>query len=210
MLPVRPVHRTLRRSIVAPTMPKSRQACYTESIAPAIVGSELMRNQREMTVPIRERQARSKHSLARSLHYIAGTVLLLCAVSHLRFLAVRATEQRLPNELFPFLNNQIMYAVAAALEMFTGVLCLIKPARDFTDVVILSFVSLMVWYRIVFYYLLGGVNCNCLGYLGRLLHLSKAQETMIPIIILVVLTLTTLPGLQNIVRHMCRTNTECT
>ncbi len=56
-------------------------------------------------------------------------------------------------------------------------------------------------YRIIFYYFAGASNCNCLGLLSRLLHLTKTEEKVIPLIVLVALFATTLPYLCQIIRN---------
>ena len=87
-----------------------------------------------------------------------------------------------------------MYLIAGLFEAATGLLCLRFRGRDAANIVILTFVGVILWYRWAFYYT-GGTQCSCLGILGRLLHLSKTQEKVLPILALIVLTMTTLPWL---------------
>ncbi len=137
------------------------------------------------------------------LHYLAAVVLLLFAVSHFASLAIRDSSHGLDNTVFPFLSNKTMYLVAGVFEMTIGLLCVKFHGRNLTNVIILTFVSVIGWYRFAHYFT-GGGRCGCLGILGRLLHISQTQETLLPIIALILLTLTTVPWLFRIMRRPVR------
>ncbi|HZQ47057.1 MAG TPA: hypothetical protein VFC07_08600 [Verrucomicrobiae bacterium] len=64
----------------------------------------------------------------------------------------------------------------------------------------------MIWYRWAFYYD-GGTGCGCTGLLGRLLHVSKANENAIPIVTLGFITFTTIPWLIQIVKNIMKRGT---
>jgi hypothetical protein len=126
------------------------------------------------------------------LHLLAATILLLFAASHFAFLTVPDVSHNLQNPVFPLVTNKTMYLMAGLFEAAAGLLCLRLRGRDAANIVILTFVGVILWYRWAFYFT-GGTQCSCLGILGRLLHLSKQQEKVLPILALVVLTMTTLP-----------------
>ena len=126
------------------------------------------------------------------LHCLAGIVLLLFAASHFAFLGIRDPSQDFHNTVFPILTNWRVFFLAAVFELLTGFVCLTQRDSAMVNAVILTFVGIMCWYRWAFYYT-GGTNCGCLGFLARLLHLSKTQEKVIPVVTLLFLVLTTLP-----------------
>jgi hypothetical protein len=134
------------------------------------------------------------------LHLLAGIVLFLFAASHFGFLAIRDGNHDLKNPVFTFISNRGVYAVAAVLETAIGIACLRRRGRNTTNVVVWMFVAAMVWYRWAFHYV-GGDNCGCLGFLGKLLHANKTQEKAIPVAALILLALTTTPWL---CRVFCR------
>src|SRR6266478_5410445 len=131
------------------------------------------------------------------LHWIAGVILLLFGVSHFGFLTISTANHGLHNTVFPFLTNSTVYFVAALFELSIAIICLRSRGREFANVMILTFVAIIAWYRWAFYYT-GGSSCDCLGLLAKLLHLTKAQETSVPIATLIILTVTTTPWLVRI------------
>jgi hypothetical protein len=143
---------------------------------------------------IKTEQTGSKSRLNSVLHLIAAVILLLFAASHFAFLTVPDVSHNLQNPVFPVLANKHMYLIAGLFEAVTGLLCLRFRGRDAANIVILMFVGVILWYRWAFYFV-GGTQCSCLGILGRLLHLSKTQEKVLPIVALIILTMTTLPWL---------------
>ena len=133
------------------------------------------------------------------LHYFAGILLILFAVSHIAFLLTADYQGELPNPVFPFFSNNSLYLVAAFAEGCVALVCFRFHGREFTSVIILTFVALVALYRWGFYFL-GGSHCNCLGLLGHLLHVTKKQETAIPWLVLAYLAMTTLPWLLALIR----------
>ncbi|MGA2178369.1 MAG: hypothetical protein ABSH15_02130 [Verrucomicrobiota bacterium] len=148
-----------------------------------------------------------KSPLYTVLHLIAATILLLFAASHFAFLTVPDVSHNLQNPVFPVIPNKTMYLIAGLFEAVTGLLCLRFRGRDAANIVILTFVGVILWYRWAFYFV-GGTQCSCLGILGRLLHLSKTQEKVLPIVALVLLTMTTLPWLIRILWNSRRRASE--
>ena len=136
----------------------------------------------------------SQSRLYSVLHLIAAAILLLFAASHFVFLTVPDISHNLQNPVFPVITNKTMYLIAGLFEAATGLLCLRLHGRDAANIVILTFVGAILWYRWAFYFV-GGTQCSCLGIFGRLLHLSKTQEKVLPVVALVLLTMTTLPWL---------------
>ena len=140
-----------------------------------------------------ETAARVSH-LKSALHLTAGVLLLGYAVSHVGFLTIPDFEHNLRNTVFPFLTNRTLYVLACVLETFTGFICIIFRGKDRINVVILTFIGMMSWYRWAFYYT-GGSSCSCLGLFGTLFHLTQTQEKIIPIASLIWLFATTTPWL---------------
>src|SRR5665213_1506176 len=132
--------------------------------------------------------------LSSLLHVLAAIVLFLFAISHFAFLTVIDINHKAENPVFPFLSNESTYALAGVFELSAALLCFRWRGNIFGSAIILTFVGIILWYRWAFFYT-GGYHCNCVGYLGTLLHLSKAQEVIIPKIALVFLTVTALPCL---------------
>ena len=128
------------------------------------------------------------------LHCFAAAILLLFAMSHFAFFSIDDLSRHLDNRVFPFLRNGTLYLVAGIVEMAVGILCLRFRARDFTNVVILMFVAILVWYGWAFRFM-GGSACGCLGLFGKLAHLTRTQERMIRILALVALTVSAAPWL---------------
>jgi len=126
------------------------------------------------------------------LHLLAGIILVTFALSHFAFLIIYDNSRDSINPVFPFLHNGNLYFCAGIFELATSLVCFFFPARHLTNLVILGFVTAIVWYKMTFY-VLGGIECGCLGLLGRLLHVSKLQEQIIPDIALLLLSATTSP-----------------
>ncbi len=136
----------------------------------------------------------SSSGLPSLLHCIAGLVLLLYAASHIAFLAMRDPSHRLSSIVFPFLTNWTLYLAAALIELNVALFAFKFRGRTPANIMILAFVGLMLWYRSAFNYL-GGDYCGCLGLLGRLLHVSREMEKLIPLSTLALLVLTACPWL---------------
>ncbi len=130
--------------------------------------------------------------LPSSLHCFAGTLLILFALSHFAFLRISGFEGRLPNPVFPFFTNNGLYLTAGFIEGLAAVACFRFPGRDWTNVIVLTFVTIMLLYRWAFVFN-GGSDCNCLGLLGKLLHVSKREERTTPNLALLYLVFTTIP-----------------
>jgi hypothetical protein len=128
-------------------------------------------------------------------------LLLLFGISHFGFLTVQDVNHDLRSTVFPFLTNRYLYFSAAVLETIAGVLCLRRRGEGLTNVFILSFVAVIVWYRWAFHYT-GGQSCGCLGLLGRLLHVSKMQESSIPVAALGFLVCSTTPWMCRVLRNL--------
>lgn len=135
------------------------------------------------------------------LHFCAGIILLTFAGSHFGFLFLPDATHHLKNIVFPFLSNWTLYLVAGLTEAIVGVLCLNMCGRNLTNVIILTFVFIMFWYRWAFNYL-GGTYCGCTGLLGRLFHLSKHEEIIVPILTLGALTFTAIPWLYSVLKKV--------
>jgi len=86
------------------------------------------------------------------------------------------------------------------LETIVGFLCFNLRGRDITNIIILTFVGAILWYRWAFYFT-GGRSCGCLGLLGHLLHLNKTQEKFIPLMALLFFVLSTFPWLFRIIKN---------
>lgn len=130
--------------------------------------------------------------LPSSLHCFAGVLLLLFAFSHFAFLRISGFEGTLPNPVFPFFSNNDLYLAAGILEEITAVACFRFQGREFTNVIILAFVAMMLLYRWAFNFV-GGAHCGCLGLLAKLLHVNKSREKIIADMALLYLALTTMP-----------------
>jgi hypothetical protein len=112
---------------------------------------------------------------ARWLHCLSAILLLVLAAAHFSDLKSSRIAHDLNNTVFPFLTNRTVYFMAGAFEVAAGLLCVRYRGRDLANIVILTFVATMLWYRWAFD-LTGGTRCGCLGILGRMLHLSSGQE----------------------------------
>jgi hypothetical protein len=137
----------------------------------------------------------ARHTVSMLLHMLAAIILMLFAASHFAFLTIHNLDHKLQNPVFPFLSNGTTYAFAGVLEFTTALVCLGWRGKGPANVVILIFVGVILWYRWAFHYT-GGAECNCLGYLGRLLHINKSAERIIPMLALLFLGMTTLPWLR--------------
>jgi hypothetical protein len=135
------------------------------------------------------------------LHISGGILLLTFCVSHVGFVLLPDLYHPLENTVFPFLTNRMVYGVAAFFELTIAVICLKFQGRSVANIAILTFVASMLWYRWALQLTGGGNSCDCLGLLARLLHVTKTAEETIPILVLIVLTLITLPWL---LRTMCK------
>ena len=142
--------------------------------------------------------------LAKGLHVIAGILLLSYSLSHFGFLTIRDANHSLSNTVLPFLHNRTVYLFAGLFELLTALLCFTMKGRSYTNIVILTFVAVIVWYRWAFYFT-GGAYCGCLGLFGLLMHLTKSQEAIIPKITLCLLFLTTLPWIYHRAQASFRT-----
>jgi hypothetical protein len=128
-------------------------------------------------------------------HCFAGFLLLLFAASHFLMLTVDDLSQHSISTVFPFLTMWTLYLLAGIFELATAITCLRNRAQDIANLAIFIFVGVMVWYRWSLSYTGGGKICHCLGILGQTLRLSQTQEKVIPIVALVLLSLTILPWL---------------
>jgi hypothetical protein len=141
-------------------------------------------------------------------HVFAGAILMIFTLLHLAYLK---TEGGLDaqNPVFPFLNDRTMVLLAAAAEGTTALICFRFRGRSLTNLIILSFVATICWYRWAFHFT-GGTDCHCLGILGRLLHLSSATERAVPIAALVLIGLTTVPWLLRLSPKVLRSSLAIT
>lgn len=130
-------------------------------------------------------------------------MLLIFAASHFAFLTLNDYSQSLDNVVFPAFTNKTVYMLAGFLEMSVGILCLKFSGKIGTNTIILTFVGVILSYRWAFFSM-GGVLCNCLGALGRLYHLSKTQEKILPFICLLFLISTTMPWLYQNFKRMIK------
>lgn len=137
-------------------------------------------------------------------HCFDGLLLLLFAGSHFLMLTVPSSSFGTINTVFPFLTNGVLYFLAGILEMAVGGICLWKRGRSSANLAIFLFLTVIVWYRLALRYTGTARSCECLGALGRALHLSKAQEHVVPLVALGLLSVTILPGLGSIFRFTRR------
>ena len=113
------------------------------------------------------------------LHMLAGIILIIFALSHFAFLRIYDNSRGSANPVFPFMSNGDLYCCAGIFEMVVSLICFYYPARYLTNLIIIGFVVVIVWYKIAFFFL-GGIQCGCLGLLGRLFHVTKFEEKVIP------------------------------
>ncbi|MCD6319091.1 MAG: hypothetical protein J7M03_00250 [Candidatus Desulfofervidaceae bacterium] len=111
-------------------------------------------------------------------HVLAGVLLIGFGISHILFFLTRDIGHDLPNTVFPFLSNRAVILMAAIIEVTWGVICIQKRREILTGILILSFIGILLWYRWALVYT-GGKQCDCLGFVGRLLHVSHVQEKII-------------------------------
>ncbi len=128
-------------------------------------------------------------------HMLSSVLLLLFAISHFAAFTLNRPSQHSLNPVFPFVTNQTMYLAAGVFELVTSLVCYLGKGRKAARSAVMVFVVVMVWYRWAYYYTGGNGSCDCLGVWGSVLHLTKTQERIMPIIALVLLTLTMLPFL---------------
>ncbi len=128
----------------------------------------------------------------RMLHLFAAVMLLFFSASHFGFLLISNPEGNSRNTVFPFLTDNHLYLFAAVFELFTALMIYVYRGNSVANIVILTFVGIILTYRWAFYFT-DGKHCGCLGLLGRLLHISKNLEQLIPRIALLSLFVTTLP-----------------
>jgi hypothetical protein len=137
------------------------------------------------------------------LHILAGAILVLYAASHIGFLMINHPDHGLRNTVFPFFRNWDLFLFAAMAELAVGTFCMRERGRAGTNVVLLTFVAAMLWYRWAFEYT-GGRYCGCLGLLGSMLGVSPRFERLVPQVSLVLLVLATLPWMVRTVRSVGR------
>ena len=147
--------------------------------------------------------ATSARQWASALHGLAGLLLLGFTASHGAFLAVADPRQGLPNTVFPFLCNWSVYLLAGLTELCVGLAGLRWRGQPWVNGLILTLVAELLCYRWALRFT-GGIGCNCLALLGRLLGISRAQETALSLFFLGVLVLTTIPGLLELGRRRWR------
>jgi hypothetical protein len=63
------------------------------------------------------------------------------------------------------------------------------------------FIGIISWYRWAFFYS-GGIDCHCLGFVGRLFHVGPTMGKLLPVFTLVLLALATAPWLYR--KTICR------
>jgi hypothetical protein len=133
-------------------------------------------------------------NISRHLHLVAGLLLLLFATSAFMFVSMpyNFVELQLQNLVFPMFINKTVYLMGGCLELVVGVICLNYCGHRLTNVCILFFVGIISLYRWAFFYN-GGTECNCLGFLSKVLHVSKGTGKDLPVIALAVIALTTVP-----------------
>lgn len=147
------------------------------------------------------------HSL---LHWTAAIILLLFAALHFSGLAFPDYTSDSENTVFPFLTSRMMYLTAGIFELLTALVCLKFRGRDLANIVILVFVGIILWYRWALHFTSDGLaQCGCLGLLGKWLNVSRTQELLIPVIALILLTLTTTPWLYRMLASSCRQSSGC-
>lgn len=135
------------------------------------------------------------------LHNLAGVVVLIFAFSHFAFLITPdiSSNLRLQNIVFTMLTDWEVYLMAAIFEIIVGVSCLLFRGTSLINYIIIIFVGLVLWYRWAFFFS-GGVHCNCLGYIGRLFHVGKTAEKILPVSALIMLIFTAAPYFFRIVK----------
>lgn len=136
----------------------------------------------------------NEHGWTQALHGLAGLLLLVFAASHGVFLTLPDSRLGLDNLVFPFLSNWGVSFCAGLLELGVGLACLRWRGQPWINGLILTLVAVLVWYRWALRFT-GGVGCNCLGILGKLLGLNRTQEAGLSWFGLWVLVLSTVPWL---------------
>lgn len=106
--------------------------------------------------------------------------------------------------MFPFLSHRDVSLLAALLELGLGVVCLGWRGRAWVNGLTLTWVAVLLWYRWALHHT-GGAGCNCLALLGKLLGVSRMQETVLSGFFLLALVLTTTPWLIGQVRRAWQT-----
>jgi hypothetical protein len=128
----------------------------------------------------------TRNQIEKSLHQGAGCVLLIFAFFHVFYLIADENVLIQKNIVFPFVTNEALIISVTIFEFLVAIICFKYAAHNATNVAILLFVGVIIWYRWAFYFT-GGRDCNCTGMLGRVLHLNKNTENAIPIVALVFL-----------------------
>lgn len=119
---------------------------------------------------------------------ICGTLILLYCVSHILLIRMPDPDHGLPNVVFPMLPNRIVYSFAAFLEFVVGANCIVNRKVRSATLGTVFFIAVICWYRVSIKFLGGDQTCNCLGFLGRILSVSRTTEQVVPIVTLAVLT----------------------
>jgi len=139
--------------------------------------------------------------LEKCLHWCAGLVLLLFAISHILYLLKNVEPTLLgENIVFPFITNKTLVIIVTLFEISVAACCFIYTATNVANLGILAFIAIISWYRWAFYFT-GGRHCDCMGILGRVLHLNRTVESIIPIIALVCLFTATTPWIYKLWRR---------
>jgi hypothetical protein len=130
------------------------------------------------------------------LHMAASGLFFILVVLHITALQRDLPLLRVQNNVFPFIRNRELFSVNTVVEIIAGALCFLYRGRNMADFCILSFIGLMLWYRLAFYFTSGTETegCGCMGFLSKLLHLTPAQETKASFAVLGILALCGLPA----------------
>lgn len=128
-------------------------------------------------------------------HVLAASVLLVFALSRFAGFAVGGAQYAPPNLVIPYLTDEQVFFVAGLLELWAAWLCWRWRGNPKASVMILFFVSLMVWYRLAQVWLGSGTSrCGCFGLLGTFTGMSVRTEKLLSAVVLVVLVLCALPA----------------
>jgi len=143
------------------------------------------------------------------LHCVASLILFLFAISHFGLLSVPDLNHDFYNTVFSFAKNRTVYLGVAIVELAASIAVFRLRGRTLANIIILTFVGTMLWYRWAFFFT-GGYDCNCLGLFARLVHINKVQEKVFPILALVALCAATTPWLCSVVRSRLRRSAQLT
>jgi len=104
---------------------------------------------------------------------------------------------KLYNTVFPVFRNRAMFVIAIGIDLAVALLCIRFRGRNLADYAIISFILLMLWYRVAMHLTNpGGYTCACMGILTVIFNLTPYQEAVAAYATLVLLAFCAVPGLK--------------